>query len=224
MRATIMYKAGDVRIENVPDAAITEPTDAVIRVSRACICGSGLWPLQGPRADARGPPHGARGHRCRGVGGYAGSAVPPRRPGHHAVCVFGWLLRVLPRRVADGVLPWSALWGRNGWRCPGGSRRVPLADGTLYKLPVGEDDALIPSLLTLSDVMGTGHHAAVVARVTAGKEGRGRRGWSRRSLRRHRRQAPGCRPDRRLGLTKIEYRWPGTSARRRSCASAATRR
>ena len=170
MRATIMYKAGDVRIENVPDATITEPTDAVIRVSRACICGSDLWPYKDLEPTPGGRP---MGHEAIGVVESVGTQVRRFKRGD---------LVVMPFAFSDGSCDFCheglqtacAHGGYFGVGTVGGAQaeavRIPLADGTLYKLPVGEDDALIPSLLTLSDVMGTGHHAAVVARVQPGQK------------------------------------------------------
>ena len=170
MRAAIMYKAGDVRIENVPDAAIVEQTDAVIRVSRACICGSDLWPYKDLEPTPGGRP---MGHEAIGVVESVGSQVRRFKRGD---------LVVMPFAFSDGSCDFCheglqtacSHGGYFGVGMVGGAQaeavRIPLADGTLYKLPVGEDDALIPSLLTLSDVMGTGHHAAVVARVQPGKK------------------------------------------------------
>jgi threonine dehydrogenase-like Zn-dependent dehydrogenase len=167
MRATLMYGAGDVRIENVPDARIIEPTDALLRVTRACICGSDLWPYnQMEHTD-----HGRRmGHEFIGFVEDVGADVRTVKPGEVVVAPFAW---------SDGTclfcqegLQTSCLHG--GWwggELDGGQGeavRVPQADGTLVALPVGEDDALMPSLLTLSDVMGTGHHAALAARVATG--------------------------------------------------------
>ena len=169
MRATVMYGAGDVRIESVPDAGIIEPTDAVVTVTRACICGSDLWPYKSMEQSETGRPHGARGDRRR-------RGRRRRRP--HAE---GGDLVVMPFAYSDGTcvfchegLHTSCIHGGFfGTAAVGGAQaeavRVPLADGTLFVLPVGKDDALMPSLLTLSDVMGTGHHAAVTAEVGPGK-------------------------------------------------------
>ena len=168
MRATIMYKAGDVRVETVPDAQIVEATDAVLRASRACICGSDLWPYKDLAPTATGRP---MGHEAIGVVESVGKAVQRFRRGD---------LVIMPFAFSDGSCDFCheglqtacSHGGYFGVGMVGGAQaeavRVPLADGTLYKVPVSEDDALIPSLLTLSDVMGTGHHAAVVARVQHG--------------------------------------------------------
>ncbi|VTZ50497.1 IMP dehydrogenase [Methylocella tundrae] len=168
MRATVMYKAHDVRVESVPDAAIKAPTDAVIRITRGCICGSDPWPYNdGPKENGQ-----RMGHEAIGIVAEVGSDVHKIRRGQ---------LVVMPFAYSDGScmfceegLNTSCVHGGffgNGGE-PGGAQeealRIPQADGTLYPLQVGEDDALTPSLLTLSDVMGTGHHAAVTARVAPG--------------------------------------------------------
>jgi threonine dehydrogenase-like Zn-dependent dehydrogenase len=164
-----MYGAGDVRIETVPDAHLIEPTDALVRVARAGICGSDLWPYnQMERTDA-----GRRmGHEFIGVVEAVGAEVGTVKTGDLVVSPFLW---------SDGTcvfcregLQTSCLHGgRYGFDGVDGGQgeavRVPQADGTLVVLPVGEDDALMPSLLTLSDVMGTGHHAALAAKVGPGK-------------------------------------------------------
>jgi threonine dehydrogenase-like Zn-dependent dehydrogenase len=169
MRATVMRKAGDVRIESVPDPTIQEPTDAVIRVTRASICGSDLWPYQTLKRR-----EGARvmGHEAIGVVEEVGGDVRTVKLGD---------LVVMPFAYSDGTcifcekgLQTQCVHGGffGNAEVPGAQSeavRIPQADGTLYVLPVGEDDALMPSLLTLADVMGTGHHAAVVAKVGPGK-------------------------------------------------------
>jgi threonine dehydrogenase-like Zn-dependent dehydrogenase len=168
MRATVMYEAGDVRVEEVPDATISEPTDALLRVTRACICGSDLWPYKTMDLD----PEGARmGHEFIGVIEDVGSEVEGFERGDVVVAPF---------MFSDGTCDFcgeglhtscrrGGIWGREG--ADGGqaeAARVPLADGTLVKLPVEVDDPLMPSLLTLSDVFATGHHAAVSAGVRPG--------------------------------------------------------
>ena len=168
MRATVMHKAHDVRIENVPDAGIQQPTDAVIRITRACICGSDLWPYNGgPNVEGQ-----HMGHESIGVVEEIGSDVRTLKRGD---------VVVMPFAYSDGSclfceegLQTACVHGGffgNGGEAGGAQAealRIPQADGTLYALPVGEDDSLMPALLTLSDVMGTGHHAAVTARVRPG--------------------------------------------------------
>jgi len=168
MRATVMYGAHDVRVDIVPDARLVESTDALVRVTRACICGSDLWPYNSMAPSATG---NRMGHEFVGVVEAVGSSVRTVKKGNLVVAPFAW---------SDGTcefcqqgLQTSCLHG--GWwggaRLDGGQGeavRVPQADGTLVVLPVAPDDALMPSLLTLSDVMGTGHHAALAARVRPG--------------------------------------------------------
>jgi len=170
MRATVMFKAGDVRIENVPDAHIIEPTDAVITVTRACICGSDLWPYQKMEQSDTGR---VMGHEAIGVVEAVGRDVRAIKAGDFVV---------MPFAFSDGTcefcrehLQTSCVHGGFfGTTEVAGAQaeavRVPQADGTLFVLPVGQDDALVTSLLTLSDVMGTGHHAAVAAKVEPGKK------------------------------------------------------
>src|SRR5438105_12753973 len=169
MRASVMYGAHDVRVETVPDARIVEPTDALVRVTRACICGSDLWPYNSMAPSAAG---NRMGHEFIGVVESIGRDVRTVKKGDLVVAPFAW---------SDGTcefcqqgLQTSCLHG--GWwggtELDGGQGeavRVPLADGTLVALRVGPDHALMPSLLTLSDVMGTGHHAALRANVRPGK-------------------------------------------------------
>jgi threonine dehydrogenase-like Zn-dependent dehydrogenase len=165
MRATIMHKAHDVRIENVPDAAIKEPTDALIRVTRACICGSDLWPYNDLPDTPGGRP---MGHEAIGVVEDIGSDIHTLRRGQLVVMPFAFSDGTCTF-CEDGVQTSCVHGGFFGSPDVGGAQaealRIPQADGTLYPLSVGEDDALMPSLLTLSDVMGTGHHAAVTAKV-----------------------------------------------------------
>jgi len=165
-----MYEAGDVRVEEVPDATIEEPTDVVLRVTRACICGSDLWPYKQMPANEDGTPN-PMGHEFIGIVEEVGSEVESVAAGDLVVAPFvysdgrcSFCEEGLQTSCVNG-----GIWGRGG--IGGGQAeaiRVPQADGTLVKLPVGPDDALMPGLLTLSDVMGTGHHAAVSARVAPG--------------------------------------------------------
>src|SRR5215213_2585066 len=169
MRASLMYAAGDVRIEDVPDAAIVEPTDALVRVTRACICGSDLHPYHQMERSETGT---RMGHEAIGVVEAVGDDVRTLNVGD---------LVVMPFAYSDGTcafcregLPTACVhvgfFGNPGYDgAQAEAVRVPYADGTLFALPVDEDDALMPSLLTLSDVMGTGHHAAVAAKVGPGE-------------------------------------------------------
>jgi threonine dehydrogenase-like Zn-dependent dehydrogenase len=168
MRATLMYEAGDVRVETVPDSRIEEPTDALVRVTAACICGSDLHPYHSMTSD-QGPAR--MGHEFIGIVEDTGSAVTTLAKGD---------LVVAPFAISDGTCEYcreglqtscvhGSFWDtehREGGQAE--AVRVPWADGTLVKLPVAADSALIPSLLTLSDVFGTGYHAAVRGGVRPG--------------------------------------------------------
>jgi threonine dehydrogenase-like Zn-dependent dehydrogenase len=169
MRATVMYGAGDVRVETVPDARLHEPTDALVSVTRAAICGSDLWPYKTMEPTDAGR---RMGHEFIGVVEAVGADVRTLKAGDLVVTPFLWCdgTCVFCR---EGLHSSCLHGGRYGSDDVDGGQgeavRVPQADGTLVVLSVGEDDALMPSLLTLSDVMGTGHHAARAARVGPGK-------------------------------------------------------
>lgn len=168
MKATLMYKAGDVRVEDVPDAAIEQPTDAVIRTVRSCICGSDLWPYK----DLEPTAGGARmGHEAIGIVEDIGSDVRNVKKGD---------LVIMPFAYSDGTcefceegLNTSCIQGGffglfSGCGAQAEAVRIPQADGTLYTVPGTEDESTLASLLTLSDVMGTGFHAALMAAVEEG--------------------------------------------------------
>jgi len=169
MRATVMFGAGDVRIEDVPDAHLIEPTDALVAVTRAAICGSDLWPYRTLEQTETGR---RMGHEFIGVVEAVGADVRTVKAGDLVVSPFLWSDGTCVF-CQEGLQSECLHGGRYGSDDVDGGQgeavRVPQADGTLVVLPVGADDALMPSLLTLSDVMGTGHHAAVVANVGPGK-------------------------------------------------------
>jgi threonine dehydrogenase-like Zn-dependent dehydrogenase len=168
MRATVMYRAGDVRIETVTDARVIKSTDAVVAVSHACICGSDPWPYKTMEQSDTGR---RMGHEAIGVVDAVGTDVRTMKVGD---------LVIMPFAYSDGTCVFChealhtscvrggffGVEGMDGAQAE--ALRVPLADGTLFVLPVGKDDGLMPSLLTLSDVMGTGHHAAVTAKIRRG--------------------------------------------------------
>jgi threonine dehydrogenase-like Zn-dependent dehydrogenase len=163
MRGTMLYGPGDVRYEEVPEPKILLPTDAIIRLSASCICGSDLWPYRG--ANAVTAPL-AMGHEYCGIVEEVGSAVTTIRPGQFVVgsfvisdnscphCKFGFQSSCEQREFMTGAQAPLA--------------RVPLADGTLVATPGMPSEDLIPSLLAASDVLGTGWYAADAARVQAG--------------------------------------------------------
>ncbi len=169
MRATIMYGAGDVRVENVPDACLIESTDALVVVTRAAICGSDLWPYKKMEPSETG---NRMGHEFIGIVEAVGADVRKIKVGDLVAAPFAW---------SDGTCIYcqeglhtsclhGGFWG--GTKLDGGQGeavRVPQADGTLVALHIDKDNALMPSLLTLTDVMATGHHAAISAKVGPGK-------------------------------------------------------
>jgi hypothetical protein len=164
-----MYAAGDVRVENVPDASLAETTDALVTVTRGAICGSDLWPY---RTMERSETGRRMGHEFIGVVDAVGEDVSTVEPGDLVVSPFLWSdgTCVFCREGLHNSCLHGGRYGEPGVDAGQGEAvRVPQADGTLVPLPVGKDDALMPSLLTLSDVMSTGHHAALAARVGPGK-------------------------------------------------------
>ncbi|MER6141843.1 zinc-dependent alcohol dehydrogenase family protein [Streptomyces sparsogenes] len=163
MRATIIHAPGDIRVENAPEPEITAPTDAIIRTVATCVCGSDLWDYRGINAVTE--PHPI-GHEYVGVVEEVGSDVSAVRPGQFVigsffasdntcpVCRAGYHTSCLHREFING--------------CQAEYVRVPLADGTLVATPEQPGEELVPSLLTLSDVMGTGWYAAKAAEVEPG--------------------------------------------------------
>jgi threonine dehydrogenase-like Zn-dependent dehydrogenase len=170
MRATVMHSAGDVRIEDVPDANLVDPTDALIRIARACICGSDLWPYKNMESTDGGRP---MGHEAIGVVEEVGAEVRTVKAGDVVVMPFAFSDGTC-LFCEDGLQTECVHGGFFGNSDTGGAQaealRIPHADGTLYALPAEADETLMPALLTLSDVLGTGHHAAVVAGVEPGKK------------------------------------------------------
>jgi threonine dehydrogenase-like Zn-dependent dehydrogenase len=173
MRATVLRAPGDIVLDQVPDPVIQEPTDAVVRVVASCICGSDLWPYRGI-AQLDGPSR--IGHEFVGVVDAIGAEVTTLRVGQFVIAPF--VISDGSCRNCRNAVHTSCLHG-GGWGSPDGEAgtadagqgeavRVPLADGTLVGLDDQPDDSLIPHLLTLSDVMGTGHHAARAAGVASG--------------------------------------------------------
>lgn len=173
MLATVIHAPGDIRVEEVPDPVLSTGADAIVRVVAACVCGSDLWPYRGVTPTEE--PHRI-GHEFVGIVEAVGADVREVAVGDFVIAPF---------YVCDGTcvncqngVSTSCLnggwWGSDvhdaGFADGGqGERiRVPLADGTLAVVPGPVADAEIPGLLTLSDVMGTGHHAAVSAGVSAG--------------------------------------------------------
>ncbi|MCK6102925.1 MAG: IMP dehydrogenase [Brevundimonas sp.] len=163
MLATVLHGPGDVRFEDVAEPQNLKPTDAIIKLTATCICGSDLWPYRGLQ-PLEGPMH--MGHEYCGVVVEVGADVKTVRPGQFVVGSFC---------ISDNTCPHC----RHGFQSSCEQRefmsgaqasyaRVPLADGTLVATETIPDDDLIPSLLAVSDVLGTGWYAADAARVQPG--------------------------------------------------------
>jgi len=172
MLATLLHAPGDIRVEEVPDAELHGADEAVVRVVAACICGSDLWPYRGI-TSVSGPTR--IGHEFVGVVEAVGDGVSKVRVGDFVIAPFYVCDNICincRNSVSTSCLQGGS-WGsrRGGHQVDGGQGelvRVPLADGTLVPVRGPVDAALVPHLLTLSDVMGTGHHAALSAGVRAG--------------------------------------------------------
>ncbi|HEY9724699.1 MAG TPA: zinc-dependent alcohol dehydrogenase family protein [Oscillatoriaceae cyanobacterium] len=169
MRATVLYGPHDVRVENVPDASLHEATDVVVRVTHACICGSDLWPYR----DGGRPAGSRMGHEFMGIVEAVGSDVHGFKKGDRVIAPFVYsdgecefCHKGLQTSCLHGGF-WGGLDNDGG---QGEAVRVPVADGTLVKLPpqIEGDEAILQSILPLTDVMGTGHHAARAAGVKPG--------------------------------------------------------
>ncbi|GGK99938.1 zinc-dependent alcohol dehydrogenase family protein [Mangrovihabitans endophyticus] len=166
MQGVVMYAPGDVRVEERDDPRIAQPTDAIIRLSATCVCGSDLWPYRGVE-KVEGP--SPMGHEYAGVVEEVGSAVTAVRPGQFVVgsffasdntceiCRAGYQSSCVHREPVGAM-------GAQAQRL-----RVPLADGTLVAAPDMPPDDLVPGYLAASDVLGTGWFGAEAARVQPGK-------------------------------------------------------
>src|SRR3954471_14448907 len=163
MRGAVLYGPRDLRFEERDAPTIIEPTDAIIRIAATCVCGSDLWPYRGIQASEQPTP---MGHEYCGIVEEVGSAVRSVRPGQFVIGSFF---------ASDNHCPNCQIGYQSSCQhreFVGGAQapflRVPLADGTLVATPDVPSDDLIPSLLTLSDVMGTGWFAAEAANVKPG--------------------------------------------------------
>jgi threonine dehydrogenase-like Zn-dependent dehydrogenase len=163
MRGTVIHGPRDVRFEELADPKIESPTDAVIRVVAACVCGSDLWPYRGIN-EIGGPT--PIGHEYVGVVERVGGAVATIEPGQFVIGSFVASDNTCPHCLAGYQTSCSHREPVAGAQAE--MLRVPLADGTLVATPGQPSPELIPSLLTLSDVMGTGWFAAVAAQVRPG--------------------------------------------------------
>jgi len=166
MRGVVMYAPGDVRVEDRPEPTILKPTDAVIRLTATCICGSDLWPYRGADDVSRPTP---MGHEYAGIVEEVGSDVSTVKPGQFVVGSFF---------ASDNTCEicragyQSSCVHRQGIGAEGAQAelmRVPWAEGTLVATPDLPSEDLVPSLLAASDVLGTGWFGAVAAEVGPGK-------------------------------------------------------
>jgi threonine dehydrogenase-like Zn-dependent dehydrogenase len=160
---TVLYGPRDVRFEERPAPAIINPTDAIIRISATCVCGSDLWPYRGISPTTQPTP---MGHEYCGIVEEVGSAVRSITPGQFVIGSFFASDNTCPHCHAGYQTSCRQKEFVGGAQAP--VLRVPLADGTLVATPDVPSDDLIPSLLALSDVMGTGWFAAVAANVQRG--------------------------------------------------------
>ncbi|MEU0090163.1 zinc-dependent alcohol dehydrogenase family protein [Kribbella sp. NPDC006257] len=168
MKATTIHAPFDVRLSDVPDPVIEAPTDAVVKIVAGCICGSDLWSYRG---ENKITPGSRIGHEYVGIVQEVGADVRTVKPGDFVVTPFVASDGTCPNCKAGLQSVCQNIVGIGSARADGGQgeyAKVPWADGTLVATPGLPDDALVPSLLTLSDVMGTGWHAARSARVKQG--------------------------------------------------------
>ncbi len=163
MKATVMHGARDVRFEDVSDPKILHPTDAIIKLSATCICGSDLWPYRGFN-NIEKPMH--MGHEYCGVVVEVGTEVKTIKPGQFVVGSFCLSDNTCPHCRFGFQSSCQQLEFMTGAQAP--YARVPLADGTLVATADMPDAGMIPHLLATSDVLGTGWYAAVAAQVRAG--------------------------------------------------------
>jgi threonine dehydrogenase-like Zn-dependent dehydrogenase len=170
LRATVFHAPGDVRVETVPDPRIEAPTDAIVRVTHACICGSDLWFYRGVN---KWEPGWRTGHEFVGMVEEVGSSVGAVKRGDLVLAPFSYSCGECEfcRAGVQTSCVRGGYWGGDeGDGGQGEAVRVPLADGTLVPVPPGVagDPALLRAAVPLTDVMSTGHHAAVSAGVRRG--------------------------------------------------------
>ena len=173
MKSTFLYAPGDIRVEEAPDPVILAPGDAIVRVTAACVCGSDLWPYRGVRTF--GHPI-SMGHEMVGIVEEVGADVTTVKPGDFVISPFSFSDNTCQscRAGFQSACDHVAFFGstdHEGLPTVGAQSelaRIPMADGSLVVVPAPFDEALVPSLLALADVMSTGHHAAVSAGVGPG--------------------------------------------------------
>lgn len=169
MKATVYYAPGDVRVENVPEPTIQQSTDAIVKITHACICGSDLWFYRG--LD-NWQPGWRTGHEWMGIVEEVGSEVRNIKKGDRVLAPFAFSdgkCEFCGKGLQTSCLN-GGFWGATNDGGQAEAVRAPFADGTLVVIPkaVENDDAMLTSILPLTDVMSTGHHAAVSAGVQQG--------------------------------------------------------
>lgn len=170
MLATIIHAPHEITVEETAEPELLTPRDAIVRVVAACVCGSDLWPYRGVTPTRRAHPIG---HELVGIVEQVGSAVANVKPGDFVISPFS-LADGTCQACRDGMpaacdhVSFFGAPDADGHPVSGAQgqkARIPFADASLVPVPQPFDEALIPSLLTLADVMSTGHHAAVSAHV-----------------------------------------------------------
>ena len=167
MRAAVFHGAGDIRVEEVPDPSIQQPTDAIVQITHACICGSDLWPYRG---IAPWKPGMRTGHEWMGIVTDVGADVRTVAAGDRVLAPFTFSDGTCEfcRKGLHTSCEVGSAWGGQHDGGQAEAVRCQYADGTLVTLPRDADDDLLTRILPLTDVMSTGHHAAVSANVVAG--------------------------------------------------------
>lgn len=163
MKCAVLHSAGDIRFDDIPTPKILKPTDAVIRMAATCVCGSDLWPYRGVNAIESPTP---MGHEYCGIVEEVGAAVSSVRPGQFVIGSFFASDNTCPHCRAGYQTSCQHREFIVGAQAP--ALRVPLADGTLVPLRDNPSEELVPDMLALSDVMGTGWFAAEAANVRPG--------------------------------------------------------
>ena len=168
LRAAIFHEPRRIEAGDRPDPSLREPTDAIVRVVLACVCGSDLWYYRGDSPFEPGP----IGHEFIGVVEDTGADISGLKRGDFVIAPFAFSDGTCPncRNGITTACMTGGFFPMNGDGGQGEAVRVPLADSTLVTVPgTGHSDEMMRSLLTLSDVFATGHHAAVCAQVQAGQ-------------------------------------------------------
>jgi threonine dehydrogenase-like Zn-dependent dehydrogenase len=170
VKATVYHAPADVRVETVPDPSLQQPTDAIVRVTHACICGSDLWFYRG---EAKWEAGWRTGHEFMGVVEAVGASVTTVKVGDRVLAPFAYsdgTCEFCRKNLQTSCLHGDFWGGAHDDGGQGEAVRCPLADGTLVKIPdnAANDERLLAAILPLTDVMGTGHHAALSAGVKPG--------------------------------------------------------